>query len=104
MKNQKILAWAIVNAFGAFLYILGVAWLGFNSKNLFGDIPDTFLNPIAVLMLFVLSALIESSLILGRPIYFYLEGRKSDAVKLLVYTVVVFGILTCAIFLTLIIL
>ena len=99
MKNSKLLTWAVVDALGALLYIAGVAWLMSNEKNILPG--HNFLAPVAMLSLFVLSALITSLVILGRPIYFYFEGRKSDAVKLLVYTAVSFAVFTAAVFLIL---
>jgi hypothetical protein len=58
----------------------------FNGAELFGK-TATFWVPVAMLLLFVLSATVVGALVLGRPIYFYLNGQKSDAIKLLLYTV-----------------
>lgn len=86
MQKSKILFWSIVNSLGAFLYILGVAWLMFNAGSIFGQMKS-FWGPAALLLLFVLSATIVGALVLGRPIYLYLNGSKQDGVRLLFYTV-----------------
>lgn len=56
----------------------------------FGDKPDTVFAPIMALMLFVLSAAVTASLVLGRPILWYIDGKKKEAVQLLFSTLVVF--------------
>ena len=93
MKDSKIFIWSIVDSVGVLLYIVGVAWIMFNAQNLFGK-TDTFWTPVAVLLLFVLSAIIVGALVLGRPIYLYLNTFKNEAVKLLAYTVGWFLIIT----------
>ena len=99
MKNSKIFLWSIVNSLGAFIYILAVAWLMFNGENLFGK-TDTFWTPVAILLLFVLSATVVGALVLGRPIYLYLNSFKKEAVKLLIYTIGCLFYITFLIFLT----
>ncbi|OGZ34148.1 MAG: hypothetical protein A2Y98_02330 [Candidatus Portnoybacteria bacterium RBG_19FT_COMBO_36_7] len=86
MKNSKILSWSIINSLAAFVYISGVAWLMFNGEKFFGK-AESFWMPVALLLLFVISATIVGALILGRPILLYLDGKKSDAITLLAYTV-----------------
>ena len=101
MKNSKLISWGIINSLGSFLYIAGVAWLMFNGEHLFGK-EDNFWMPVALLLLFVLSATIVGALVLGRPIYFYLGGAKQEALKLLFYTISGLLIITIIIFLILI--
>ncbi len=99
MKNSKILIWGVIDSLGAFIYILTVAYLMFNGEKIFGEI-DNFLGPAALLLLFVLSATIVGSLVLGRPVYLYLNGFKKEAVKLLIYTIGCLFYITFIIFLT----
>jgi len=40
----------------------------------------------AMLLLFVLSAAVTGALVLGRPILLYLDGQKTDAIRLFLYT------------------
>ena len=87
MKNT-IIKHAALNALGTALYIALVASLLFYAPHIFGkNTKDTVLIPISMLLLFVLSASVTSSLVLGRPILWYLDGKKKDAVSLLVATV-----------------
>ena len=98
MKNSKLLFWSIVNSLGAFVYILGVAWLMFNGERFFGK-ATSFLMPAALLLLFVLSATIVGALVLGRPIYLYLNGLKLEAIRLFVYTVICLFLIAIIVFL-----
>ncbi len=86
MKNSKIIFYSILNALSTLLYIIGVAWLMFNGESLFGKMK-TFWGPAMLLLLFVLSATIVGLLVLGRPIYLYLNNFKQYAIRLLFYTI-----------------
>jgi hypothetical protein len=97
MKNSKIVSWSIINSLAAFVYISGVAWLMFNGEKFFGK-ADNFWMPVALLLLFVVSATIVGAIVLGRPILLYLDGKKSDAIRLLAYTVGCLLILTLIVF------
>ncbi|MBI4138920.1 hypothetical protein HY479_02100 [Candidatus Uhrbacteria bacterium] len=86
MKNP-ILKFAGLNALGTALYVALVASLVFYAPHIFGpEEKDTVLIPIAMLLLFVLSASVTSLLVLGRPVLWYLDGKKKDAVSLLLAT------------------
>jgi len=99
MKDSKILIWSVIDSLGAFLYISVVAWLMFNGEKIFGRV-DNFWGPVAILLLFVLSATVVGALVLGRPIYFYLNGFKKEAMKLLIYTIGCLFYITFLVFLT----
>ncbi len=86
MENKKNALWAFVDAFGVFIYVALIATIMSNGNKIFGE-KDTFLTPIAVLLLFVLSATITGALVLGRPVWLYLANFKKDSVLLFVYTV-----------------
>ncbi len=68
-----------------FGYVSGVAWILFNAERMFGEV-NSFIGPVMVLMLFVFSAAVVGSLVLGRPILLYLNGRKKEALEFFVYT------------------
>jgi len=97
MKNAKLLLWSVIDSFGAFVYILAVALFLNNANKLFGQGPGGVLTAVAMLLLLVLSATITGSLVLGRPAYLYLGGFKSEAVKLLIYTIVCLFVITLAV-------
>ena len=85
MKNYKPLLHSFGHALSAFLYISLVAWVLFNGQRLFGKI-ESFRGPLALLLLFVISAVVVGTLVLGRPIILFLEGRKSEALRFFGYT------------------
>jgi len=82
MTKRKIIAHAFLQSAGAFIYIAGVAWLLANGKQLFGEFSG-FGAPMAMLLLFVLSATLTGLLMLGRPIHLYLSGAKKESFQLL---------------------
>ncbi|MBI2047736.1 MAG: hypothetical protein HYT27_01215 [Parcubacteria group bacterium] len=63
--------------------------------------PDTILAPIAMLSLFVLSTAVMGYLFLLTPLELYFEGKKKEAVNLFLLTVVIFGVITGIVLLTL---
>ncbi len=85
MKNSKLIMLAILNSLGVGVYVFLVSLIMNHGSKIFGE-KDTAVTPVAVLLLFVLSALVTSGLVLGRPIMLYLDGQKKEGVKLLVYT------------------
>lgn len=88
MKNT-IIKYALANALWTVLYIILIATFFFSAQSIFGD-GKNMLIPVIMLMLFVFSAALTGSLILGRPILWYMEGKKKEALTLLGYTLAVF--------------
>jgi len=74
---------------------MAVALIMTNGDRLFGQV-DTIWADISFLLLFVLSALIVSLLLLGQPIYLFLSGAKKDSVKLLVSTAIFMILITAS--------
>ena len=97
MKNSKLVCYGIIHSIGVFIYVSAVAFLMFNGKKIFGQ-TDSFLQPVAILLLFVVSAAITGSLVLIRPINLYLNGMKKEAIKLLIYTIVFLFLITAIVF------
>jgi len=88
MTNSKLLLAAARNVAAQAAYILLVVLFFNYAERYFGSKPDPkFLAPLALLLLFCLSALVSGILILGQPIWLYLEGKKKEALKLLGFTV-----------------
>ena len=85
-RPQSLPLQALINAVAGFLYVLLIAWSMFRIGDLMPE-EDTFLAPTTFLLLFVVSAAIEASLILGQPIMLFLDGKKSEAVRLLAMTI-----------------
>ena len=81
--DKKIIKQAFLLALGQGLYISLVALLMFTVGRLFGDKPDPpIIAPIAFLLLFVISAAVSGALILGKPLMWYLDGQKKEALQL----------------------
>ena len=85
MKNSKLMMLAILDSLGVVAYVSLVSLIMSHGSKIFGE-KDTAITPVAVLLLFVLSALVTSGLVLGRPIMLYLDGQKKEGVRLLIYT------------------
>jgi hypothetical protein len=79
--NTKILKPAAMSALGTALYIAVVVTVIFNLPKSFDQEPNVFI-PMAMLMLFVLSAGITGFLMVGRPVMWYIDGKKKEAVQL----------------------
>ncbi len=86
MTKIKFPHWALINAAATYLYILLVGWFMSNVEHMFDPKPS-FWAPVAFLLLFVFSATMTGLLVLGRPIYIYLNGQKKEAWHLLFWTI-----------------
>lgn len=85
--KSSIVKYAVLNAAGTAIYVALVATFFSNAPRLFRAVTEkTALIPMAMLLLFVLSASITGGLILGRPVLWYLEGKKKEAVTLFIAT------------------
>jgi len=94
MKNN-IIKNAALNAFAAALYVAAIASFLFYSSRIFGSAKaDTALVPFVMLLLLVFSVAFMGLLIFGRPVLWYLDGKKKEAVSLLVYTLGIFLTIT----------
>jgi len=85
MKKSEYILKSLINALGVFVYVAIVAWLLFNGEHAFDDKPS-FLIPVFMLLLFIISASVTSLLVLGKPIHLYLSGFKKEAFTLLFAT------------------
>ncbi len=70
----------------AVFYIALVALLLNNGEKIFGK-ADTLLSAMALLLLFVLSALVMGVLLIGKPLMLYLDGEKKSAVYMVLVSV-----------------
>ena len=99
---RKILKYALINAIGTALYVAAVAsFMYLAGQGTFGTTKTVFI-PIAMLMLFVFSAAFTGTLMFGRPVVWYLDGKKKEALSLLGYTLIIFMIITFVVLFTLI--
>lgn len=86
--SKNIIKNAIINAVLTSAYVGMLVSLIFYAPKVIknSDGNNTILIPIAMLLLFVFSAGLTGSLVLGRPILWYMEGRKKEAIHLLAWT------------------
>ncbi len=86
MKNP-IIKHALEQALATALYVVVIASSLFYAPTFFGEAEKkTVLIPIIMLLLLVFSAGLTGSLVFGRSILWYLDGKKKEAVSLLLYT------------------
>ena len=100
---KSTIKYAAMNSLGTAAYIVFVVSLIFFFGSRFPEDGKTVFAPIAMLMLFVFSAAFTSALVFGRPVIWYIDGKKKDAVKLLVYTLGIFLAITLITFIFLIV-
>lgn len=96
--KKDILKYAFVNAFSTAAYIVVLVSVLFNFPRRFLEDAQTILAPMMMLMVFVFSAAITATLVLGRPIMWYLDGKKKEALHLFLYTLAVFFIIILLVF------
>lgn len=95
--------YAWLDALGTGVYVVLVAsFIYFMGENSSVADKSVFI-PIAMLMLLVLSVAIVGSLIFGRPVMWYADGKKKDALKLLFWTLGIFLVVTLIVFVLLVI-
>jgi|GEM_PF-546056 len=87
MTNIKLALHGFLHAAGTIIYITLVSLLLFNGSMFFGN-GNSVLNVITMLCLLVLSITVVGTLLLGRPILWYFNGAKTEAVKLFFYSLI----------------
>jgi hypothetical protein len=79
-------ALGFLQATGIALYLLILATFFFNIENLFQDKGNEFFAPIIMLLLFMMSAVITSTIFLGRSIMLFWNKKYQEAFTLLGWT------------------
>lgn len=97
LKKENILALSLLDSLGLTIYIVLIAILMNDAEKVFGKM-DNYLGPVAFLLLFVISAIITGTLFLGLPVLFYLDNKKSEAIKLFFYTLIWLVVLMIIVF------
>ena len=101
MSKNATLKAGFLNALIATAYIAVVALVITNGESLFGK-NDSVLNGMLFLLLFVISAAVMGVTIFGRPIMWYLDGKKTEAILLVSYTLALLLIIAIIVFLILV--
>ena len=92
-ENKEIVRYGLASASLAFFYIILIAsFLTYIPSVVKYEVENSVLVPIIMLSLLVLSVAIMGTLIFGRPVLWYLDGKKGEAVRLLLGTIVFFFI------------
>ncbi|MEK7614117.1 MAG: hypothetical protein AAB428_00400 [Patescibacteria group bacterium] len=86
---------AFVNALATAVYVILISLFLYRAPEIFGQ-AKTVLVPIVMLMLLVFSAFLtgDADFRTGRPILWYLDGKKREALSLLISTLLVFLTIT----------
>lgn len=85
---------ALLNAAATALYIVAVGCFMYYGSLIKIGRSNSFIVPIALLMLFVMSASITGFLIFGKPAQMYIDGKKKEALALLAQTLIFFSMIT----------
>lgn len=93
-EMNKITKQALINSAGTVLYVIAVALFMYYGTLIKIGRSNSILIPIALLLLFVLSASVTGYLMLSKPAQMYLDGKKKEALSLLTKTIIFFGIFT----------
>jgi hypothetical protein len=93
---------AFFNALVTTVYIALVGAFMFYGGEIRLGRTNTLLVPIALLLLFVFSAALTGFLIFGRPVLWYLDGKKKEALELLFTTLGFFSGITAVVILLLV--
>ena len=80
---KQVYRQSFLNSLGVGAYIVLVALFMNNAEKIFGK-TDTVFTSVAFLLLLSMSALIVGGLLVGKPIFLYIDGKKKDAVLMLV--------------------
>ena len=97
MNKKNFILHSLGHSILVLIYTGAVSWILFNSNRLFSPV-HSFVGPLAMLMLFVLSATVVGALVLGRPALLYLNGSKKEALQFFGYTVAWIFLITLIVF------
>ncbi|MDO8564381.1 MAG: hypothetical protein Q7R88_00090 [bacterium] len=96
--NKQALTNAVLASLYIFLVVCAIFYGSEMVEQMVGVVPETMLIPVAMLSLFVLSAAIMGYLFVYHPAALYLEGKKTEAVRLFLSTTAIFAGITMVIF------
>ncbi|MEK7615085.1 MAG: hypothetical protein AAB431_01720 [Patescibacteria group bacterium] len=87
MLDKKILKQSLSFAALAVLYVALVATVMTNAQKLFSDIDKSVFAPIVFLLMLVVSVATMGLLIFGKPVMLYIDGKRREAVMMVICTV-----------------
>lgn len=83
---NKIIKTALFNSIATLAYIVIIVLFVLSFQGIFQGKPDTMFIPIAMLTLFVFSAALTGFLVFGKPLIWYFDGKKKEALSLVAWT------------------
>lgn len=86
----------LLNAGAAVAYIGSVVLFLHFLESLRHDTPDTMLDGMGIISLFVFSAAVMAFLFFYQPVLRLIEGKKNEAVSYFLKTLGIFGLITVA--------
>lgn len=101
MFDTKIVKQSLGYAAAAVLYVTLVATVMNNAEKIFPPEDTSVLAPIGFLLLLVVSAATMGMLVFGKPVMLYIDGKKREAVSMVVCTIASLAIFTALLFLIL---
>ncbi|HEY9700962.1 MAG TPA: hypothetical protein V6C58_00855 [Allocoleopsis sp.] len=84
---KQVQKYALMSALATGLYVVLIAIFMDVLESYFSNTPDTILAPIFMLLLLIFSAAFTGSLVFARPVLWYLDDKKKDAISLLYWTI-----------------
>lgn len=88
MIDKNILKQSFSFSALAVLYIAIVSFVMSNAERFVGEQDANVLAPIIFLLLLVISVATMGMLIFGKPLMLYMDGKKRDAVQMVICTIV----------------
>jgi len=83
-KNSLILK-SFIQALGVTFYCAFVGVFFWKGNEIFGRVPN-YLGPVAFLVLFIVSGLTCGLIVFYKPYNLFFEGKKKEALNLVLYT------------------
>jgi hypothetical protein len=101
MPDKTIVKRSLIHSALAALYVAVVATFMQNASKIFGpDEPASVVAPITFLLVFVVSAATMGALIFGKPVMLYMDGKRREAVQMMVCTIASLAIITVLLIVT----
>lgn len=100
--KEKVVKYAFWDAVGTVVYVVFIATLIYFLGRSGLSLNHSVIISISMLLLFVFSAAFTGLLVFGRPVAWYFNGKKKEALSLVFYTLGIFLILTIVAFIFLI--
>ena len=86
MKNLSLFLRGLIQAIIAVAYIVLVVSIMSQKQKWVGPNPEVITGTL-MLLLFVVSAAVMALVVFGTPVIWYIDGKKKEAIRLVLYTI-----------------